>query len=128
MRTLNYCWHKIAKTRTSSHFSFVSQTIRRFYETFFFNRVDSAAYGLLRSSMMSMDKAAYYGDTGYGMAAEADYDDGYGAESEEASDTNNYDDGYGSEAESDFLALRPATTDVYVFVVNSDRIRLHAYR
>lgn len=72
------------------------------------------------SIMISSDKAAYYGDTGYGMASEADYDDGYGAEAEEPNDTN-YDDGYGSEAESDFLALRPATTDAYVFVVNSDR-------
>ena len=33
----------------------------------------------------------------------------------------NYDDGYGSEAEGDFLSLRPATTNTYVFVANPDR-------
>jgi DNA-binding beta-propeller fold protein YncE len=70
-------------------------------------------------------KAAYdeatYGDTGYYSPQEAsDYDDGYGSEAEEPSDTN-YDDGYGSEAEGDFLSLRPATTNTYVFVANPDR-------
>ncbi len=36
-------------------------------------------------------------------------------------DTGSVDDGWGSEDESDFLGLRPATTDAYVFVVNTER-------
>ena len=31
------------------------------------------------------------------------------------------DDGFGSETESDFMSLRPATTNVFVFVANPDR-------
>jgi DNA-binding beta-propeller fold protein YncE len=68
----------------------------------------------------SYDEASY-ADTGYGGAMAGDYDDGYGAESEEPSSDTNYDDGYGSEAEGDFLSLRPATTNTYVFVANPDR-------
>lgn len=51
----------------------------------------------------------YYGDTGYNMAEPNDDADG------------EFDDGLGSEDESDFLALRPATTNTYVFVANPDR-------
>lgn len=52
-----------------------------------------------------------YGDTGYYSAPE---DNTSGADSD-------YDDGLGSEAESDFMSLRPATTNAYVFVANPDR-------
>lgn len=34
---------------------------------------------------------------------------------------NGADDGFGSETESDFMSLRPATTNVYVFVANPER-------
>lgn len=51
----------------------------------------------------------YYGDTGYNTAEPNDDADG------------EFDDGLGSEDESDFLALRPATTNTYVFVANPDR-------
>jgi DNA-binding beta-propeller fold protein YncE len=51
----------------------------------------------------------YYGDTGYNTAEPNDDSDG------------EFDDGLGSEDESDFLALRPATTNTYVFVANPDR-------
>ena len=52
-----------------------------------------------------------YGDTGYYSAPEDSMDEG------EA----DYDDGLGSETESDFMSLRPATTNTYVFVANPDR-------
>ena len=72
-------------------------------------------------SMKASYDEASYGDTGYySPQGSADYDDGYGSEAEEPSDAN-YDDGYGSEAEGDFLSLRPATTNTYVFVANPDR-------
>jgi DNA-binding beta-propeller fold protein YncE len=46
----------------------------------------------------------------------------YNSAPESESDSNeDFDDGLGSEEESDFLALRPATTDAYVFVANPDR-------
>jgi DNA-binding beta-propeller fold protein YncE len=57
------------------------------------------------------DGAYGYGDTGYYAAPEdsnTDADEGF-------------DDGLGSETESDFMSLRPATTDSYVFVANPDR-------
>ena len=62
-------------------------------------------------------------------ASKSDYDDSYSEEAMEGdygppnSDTeeSDFDDGLGSEEESDFLALRPATTDAYVFVANPDR-------
>jgi DNA-binding beta-propeller fold protein YncE len=60
----------------------------------------------------SKDEAAYY-DSGY-YDAQTDVAD-------EAPNDGDFDDGYGSEAEDSFLALRPATTDAYVFVANPDR-------
>jgi len=65
-------------------------------------------------SMKSSDYAeeGYYGDTGgYNTAAPED----------EPGADNDFDDGLGSETESDFLSLRPATTNTYVFVANPDR-------
>jgi DNA-binding beta-propeller fold protein YncE len=65
------------------------------------------------SVMMSGDRAAEEDgawDTGVAAAPNADQE----------SDSE-FDDGLGSEEESDFLALRPATTDAYVFVANPDR-------
>lgn len=54
-----------------------------------------------------------------------DYSNDTGSYMEEPSDASDndgeFDDGLGSEAESDFLALRPATTNTYVFVANPDR-------
>ena len=58
---------------------------------------------------MSSDEASY--------AGEADSDYAYGS-----ADTGyDADDGLGSEEENDFLGLRPATTNKYVFVVNTER-------
>lgn len=56
--------------------------------------------------------------------SDAYYDTGYGNEASDAAPeepSGEFDDGYGSEDESDFLALRPATTNTYVFVANPDR-------
>ena len=53
------------------------------------------------------DGAYGYGDTGYGTP-----------EDSEADSNEGFDDGLGSETESDFMSLRPATTDSYVFVAN----------
>jgi len=61
------------------------------------------------SADYSMDEAESWNDTGY--------DNPPGSNDTEA----DFDDGLGSEEESDFLALRPATTDAYVFVANPDR-------
>ena len=58
-----------------------------------------------------MDEGAYYGDTGYYAPQDSS------GSNEEA----DFDDGLGSETESDFMSLRPATTDAYVFVANPDR-------
>jgi len=62
------------------------------------------------------------------MAEESDgwgyYDTGsYDAPTAEPSNEQDgdFDDGLGSEAESDFMSLRPATTNAYVFVANPDR-------
>ena len=64
--------------------------------------------------MSSSDRAGY--------ADEEAWDTGQSAAPENDSDTEGeFDDGFGSEQESDFLALRPATTDAYVFVANPDR-------
>ena len=43
------------------------------------------------------------------------------APTDESEPNDQFDDGLGSEEESDFLALRPATTNTYVFVANPDR-------
>ena len=60
-------------------------------------------------------EAGYYGDTASGYAMDdADV-------AAEAPNDGEFDDGYGSESEDSFLALRPATTDAYVFVANPDR-------
>ncbi|MGC6510765.1 MAG: YncE family protein [Myxococcota bacterium] len=60
-------------------------------------------------------EAGYYGDTAAGYAMDdADV-------AAEAPNDGEFDDGYGSESEDSFLALRPATTDAYVFVANPDR-------
>ena len=64
-----------------------------------------------------MTKSADYG-------AEEAYSDGGMSDSQSepnAGDESDFDDGLGSENESNFLALRPATTDAYVFVANPDR-------
>jgi DNA-binding beta-propeller fold protein YncE len=63
------------------------------------------------SNKSSDEASTYYGDTGYQSAPE----DSSGNEDSE------FDDGLGSETESDFMSLRPATTDAYVFVANPDR-------
>jgi DNA-binding beta-propeller fold protein YncE len=65
----------------------------------------------LESKMSSSDEGGYYYDTGAQNAA-PNY---------EADNDGEFDDGLGSEEESDFLALRPATTNTYVFVANPDR-------
>ena len=79
--------------------------------------------GCASDSILSMESRVEYND------AEGDYatseDGGYYYEepsSEPSAEGEpNYDDGYGSEAEGDFLSLRPATTNTYVFVANPDR-------
>ena len=79
--------------------------------------------GCASDKMLAMESSAEYNDS------EADYaasDDGGYYYEEPASEPSeegapNYDDGYGSEAEGDFLSLRPATTNTYVFVANPDR-------
>ena len=65
----------------------------------------------LDSKMSSSDESGYYYDTG---AQNVDPNEGPDSDGE-------FDDGLGSEEESDFLALRPATTNTYVFVANPDR-------
>ncbi|MFT5680161.1 MAG: DNA-binding beta-propeller fold protein YncE [Myxococcota bacterium] len=68
---------------------------------------------LLACSSYSLDGAESsmdsYGDSDYGGSA---MDTGSAGDS---------DDGLGSEEENDFLGLRPATTNKYVFVVNTER-------
>ena len=78
--------------------------------------------GCASDKILAMESSAEYND------AEGDYatseDGGYYEEpsSEPSGESEpNYDDGYGSEAEGDFLSLRPATTNTYVFVANPDR-------
>ena len=69
------------------------------------------------SEEFAMTKSADYG-------AEESYSDGGMSDSQSepnAGDESDFDDGLGSENESNFLALRPATTDAYVFVANPDR-------
>lgn len=65
----------------------------------------------LTFSSKHSDEAAW-ADSGY-----------YGATEDAASDydSDGNDDGYGSEEENDFLSLLPATTQRYVFVVNTER-------
>lgn len=65
-------------------------------------------------SMKSED--AGWGDTGYYAAPQDDESTGNSDQSD-----GSFDDGLGSESESDFMSLRPATTDSYVFVANPDR-------
>jgi len=67
-----------------------------------------SAYQL--SADRAMEDEGSMGDTGYNSAPPSE-DQG----------ESDFDDGLGSEEESDFLALRPATTDAYVFVANPDR-------
>ena len=55
----------------------------------------------------SSEGAYGYGDTGYYATPEDS-----NAESDEG-----FDDGLGSETESDFMSLRPATTDAYVLLL-----------
>lgn len=57
------------------------------------------------------DEMAYYDSGAYGNDADL----------AETPSNEDYDDGYGSESEESFLALRPATTNAYVFVANPDR-------
>jgi hypothetical protein len=77
--------------------------------------------GCASDSVLAMESSREYND------AEDDYatseDGGYYDEEPSAGEESepNYDDGYGSEAEGDFLSLRPATTNTYVFVANPDR-------
>jgi hypothetical protein len=68
-------------------------------------------YNTKMSSDESADGSYGYGDTGYYSAPE---------DNSEESDAD-FDDGLGSENESDFMSLRPATTNSYVFVANPDR-------
>ena len=70
----------------------------------------SAEYAMSSADMEEEGGYGYY-DTGSNMEAPSD----------EADNDGEFDDGLGSEEESDFLALRPATTNTYVFVANPDR-------
>ena len=61
---------------------------------------------------------------GMDMAPSDASEEGYYEPSSEPSSSdagNEADDGLGSENESDFMSLRPATTNVYVFVANPER-------
>lgn len=74
------------------------------------------------SDMSTSMKASAESD--YDMGADAPQDGGNGSMAEpsaEPSSGADADDGFGSETESDFMSLRPATTNVYVFVANPDR-------
>ena len=66
-------------------------------------------YGYNSKSMDESAEGYYGGDTGYYSEPE----DNMGE-----SDSD-FDDGLGSETESDFMSLRPATTNAYVFVITS---------
>jgi DNA-binding beta-propeller fold protein YncE len=79
-------------------------------------------FGLIPSLVAcaaGMDKASVSSESDYGYYEdeEAPMD----APSSEAGADGDYDDGYGSENEADVMALRPATTNTYVFVANPDR-------
>ena len=67
----------------------------------------------LKSSMESSADYEESGDASYSPEDQASEPNEGGA--------SDYDDGFGSETESDFMSLRPATTNVYVFVANPDR-------
>lgn len=68
-------------------------------------------YGSSKSMDESSEGYYGYGDTGY-----------YGAPEDNMGEADSdFDDGLGSETESDFMSLRPATTNAYVFVANPDR-------
>ena len=70
--------------------------------------------------MSSKMGAADY-DESQTEAPEDYYDEGYPEPSGEPNGGAEADDGFGSETESDFMSLRPATTNVFVFVTNPDR-------
>jgi DNA-binding beta-propeller fold protein YncE len=54
-------------------------------------------------------------------SADWDSDGDYGYAADTGASGGGADDGLGSEEENDFLGLRPATTNKYVFVVNTER-------
>ena len=64
----------------------------------------------------SSDEGAYWSDTGYPSE-----DGDWGGDGGGGSDGGDPDDGWEPEEEDDFLSLRPAPTDAYVFVANPNR-------
>ncbi len=67
------------------------------------------------SAEHAMTKSASYTEDG------GDYSENYDSDSSAVPAEEDHDDGLGSEQETDFLSLRPATTNVYVFVANPNR-------